>query len=104
MVDVECAFLAGILVRFPESFRLGPGLEGGLALPNGVRGVEHTVIVLGALEKMELDEARHLVKMGVAAHPYLLESLLGALLHAKSIHGDEHDLAPAARAGRQEHG
>src|SRR5262245_21404207 len=92
MVEVERLVLAGILVGGAERLRFRPGLEGRLALPDGVRGIEREVLVLGSFEQMELDEAGDLGELRVAVEPHLLECLLGAFLHPEAVHGDEHGL------------
>src|SRR6266508_2689360 len=53
-------------------------------------GIEREILVLGSLEQVEFDEARNLGQVRVAAQPNLLERLLGSLLHAEAVHGDEH--------------
>src|SRR5262245_51540392 len=85
-----CRVVAGARMRDPKRLRFGPGLKGGLALPDRMRGVERVVLGLRALEQMELDEAWNLVELRVAIEPDALESLFRSALHAKAIHGDEH--------------
>src|SRR5262249_60533249 len=97
MVDVERLVLARILVGGAEFLRPCPGFERRLALPNGVRGIEREVLVLGSLEQVEFDEAGHLGQLRIWAHPHFLEGLFGTFLHAEAVHGDEHGLVhPAA--------
>src|SRR5262245_45667197 len=90
MIEVERLVLPRVLVRLPEGIRLSPGLEGSLALPKRMRGVERIVLLLGALEQVKLNEARDLVQMRVATHPDMLEVRLGTLADPEAIHGDEH--------------
>src|SRR5215813_1683442 len=90
MVDVERLVLAGILVGGTKRLRLGPRFESPLVLPDRMRRVEREVLVLGSLEQVELDEARHLVQLRVAAEPHFLERLFGPLLHPEAVHGNEH--------------
>src|SRR5262245_11466440 len=94
MVEVERLVLAGIPVRGTERLRLGPGFERRPVLPDGVRGIEREVVVLGSLEQVEFDEARDLVQVRIAAEPDLLEILLASLFYAEAIHGDEHRSSP----------
>src|SRR5262249_16435525 len=75
MVDVERLVLAGILVGGAKCLRLGPRFEGTLLLPDRIRRLEREVLVFGSLQRVEFDEARHLVELRVAAEPYLLERL-----------------------------
>src|SRR5262249_6650853 len=90
MVDVERLVLAGILVGGAKCLRLGPRFEGTAVPPDRMRGIEREVLVLGSLQQVEFDEARHLVELRVAAEPYLLERLFGSLLHPEAVHGNEH--------------
>src|SRR5262245_18487588 len=90
MIEVERLVLAGVLVGKTEFLRPGPGLECRFALPQCVRGIERVFLVLGSLEEMKFDEARKHGELRVAVEPHLLECLLGSLLHAKAVHGDEH--------------
>src|SRR5262245_59229368 len=99
MVEVERLVLAGIPVRSAERLRLGPGFERHPVLPDRVRGIEREVVVLGTLEQVELDEARDLVQVRIAAEPHLLEILFGSPLHAEAVHGDEHRSSPGATCG-----
>src|SRR5215467_12769802 len=85
MVDVERLVLARILVGGAEFLRPCPGFECRLALPNGVRGIEREVLVLGSLEQVEFDEAGHLGQLRIAAEPYFLEGLFGTFLHAEAV-------------------
>src|SRR5262249_35876527 len=55
-----------------------------------MRGIEHVVLALGALQKVEDNEARHVFEMRLAREPDLLEIAFGALLHLEPIHGDVH--------------
>ena len=75
MVDVEWLILAGILVDGTKCLRLGPRFEGTLVLPDRMRRIEGEVLVLGSLQQVEFDEARHFVQLRVAAEPHLLERL-----------------------------
>src|SRR5262249_22841593 len=75
MVDVERLVLAGILVGGAKCLRLGPRFEGTPVPPDRMRGIECEVLVLGSLQQVEFEEARHLVELRVAAEPYLLERL-----------------------------
>src|SRR5262249_38252129 len=75
MVDVERLVLAGILMGGTKCFRLGPGFQGTLVLPDRMRRIEREVLVLGSLEQVEFDEARHLVQLRVAGQPHFLERL-----------------------------
>src|SRR5215470_12218104 len=75
MVDVERLVLAGILVGGAKCLRLGPRFEGTPVPPDRMRGIEREVLVLGSLQQVEFDEARHLVELRVAAEPHLLECL-----------------------------
>src|SRR4029453_13673037 len=81
MVDVERLVLAGILVGGTKCLRLGPRFESTLVLPDRMRRIEREVLVLGSLEQVEFDEARHPVQLRIAAEPHLLERLFGSLLH-----------------------
>src|SRR4051812_6749048 len=90
MIEVERLVLAGILVDSAERLRLGPGFERRLARPDRVRGIQREVVVLGALEQVEFNEARDLGQLRIAVEPHVLEGLLRSFLHAKAIHGDEH--------------
>src|SRR5215469_6136362 len=90
MVDVERLVLAGILVGGTKRLRLGPRFESTLVLPDRMRRIEREVLVLGSLEQVKLDEARHLVQLRVAAEPHLLERLFRPLLHPEAVHGNEH--------------
>src|SRR5215470_13362687 len=90
MVDVERLVLAGILVDGTKCLRLGPRFERTPVLPDRMRRIEREVLVLGSLEQVELDEARHLVQLRVAAEPHFLERLFGPLLHPEAVHGNEH--------------
>ena len=45
-------------VRGAKMFGLGPGGEGVLARPDGVRRIEHVIVALGPAQQVELDEAR----------------------------------------------
>jgi hypothetical protein len=100
MVDVERLVLARILVGGAEFLRPCPGFERRLALPNGVRGIEREVLVLGSLEEVEFDKAGHLGQLRIAAEPHLLEGLFGTFLHAEAVHGDEHGLVPCFNGAR----
>src|SRR5215472_8448545 len=71
-----------------------------LALPNGVRGIEREVLVLGSLEQVEFDEARRLGQLRIAPEPYFLEGLFGTFLHAEAVHGDEHGLVSCFNGAR----
>ena len=82
--------IAGARMRHAKRFRLGPILECRLALPHRVRGIERVVLVLRALEQVELDEARGRLQLRVAIEPDVLESSFLSALHAKAVHGDEH--------------
>src|SRR5262249_32816248 len=75
MVDVERLVLAGILVGGTKCLRLGPRFESTLVLPDRMRRIEREVVVLGSLQQVKFDEARHLVQLRVAAEPHLLERL-----------------------------
>src|SRR4029453_16838143 len=92
MLQIERAgrLVARARMRHPKRLRFGPSLEGGLALPDRMRGVERVVLSLRALEQMELDKARNLVELRVAVEPDALEGILRSALYAKAIHGDEH--------------
>jgi len=48
------------------------------------------VLALGALQKVENNEARHVFEMRLAREPDLLEITFRALLHLEPIHGDVH--------------
>src|SRR5262249_44432382 len=65
MLEIERLVVAGLVMRGTKRFRLGPRLERGIAGPHGVRGIERVVLGLGPFQQMKLDEARHLVEMGV---------------------------------------
>src|SRR5215813_3483506 len=73
MVDIERLVLADILVGGTKCLRLGPRLEGTFVLPDRMRRIEREVVVLGSLQQVEFDEARHLVQLRIAADPHLLE-------------------------------
>src|SRR5262245_1467981 len=92
MLQIERAgrLVARTRMRHPKRLRLGPSLEGGLALPDRMRGVERVVLSLRALEQMELDKARNLMELRVAIEPDALEGILRSALYTKAIHGDEH--------------
>src|SRR5215471_17356773 len=90
VVDVERLILAGILVDGTKCLRLGPRFEGALVLPNRMRRIEREVLVLGSLQQVEFDEARHFVELRVAAEPHVLERLFRSLLHPEAVHGNEH--------------
>src|SRR4029453_5342260 len=94
MVEVKRLVLASVPMGKTECFRLGPGFERRLVLPYRGRGIDGVVLVLWSLEQMELDETGGLGQVGVAAQPHLLEGLLGASLHAESVHGNEHHSSP----------
>jgi hypothetical protein len=98
MIEVERLVLAGILVDGAERLRLGPGFERRLAGPDRVRGIQREVVVLGALEQVEFNEARDLGQLRITVEPHVLEGLLGSFLHAKAIHGDEHHCFSCRRA------
>src|SRR6266545_4141036 len=96
MLEIEWAgrVVAGAGMRDAEGFRPGPGLERRLALPDRVRGIERVVLGLRSLEQVELDEARDLVQLRVAAEPDALERLFRSALHPEPIHRDEHGGSP----------
>src|SRR5215471_14703751 len=73
MVDVKRLVLSSIPVGGTKSLGLGPSFEGTLVLPNRMRRIQREVLVLGSLQQVEFDEARHLVQLRVAAEPHLLE-------------------------------
>src|SRR5262249_47607082 len=100
MVDVERLVLARTLVGGAEFLRPCPGFERRLAPPNGVRGIEREVLVLGSLEQVEFDEARHLGQLRIAPEPYFLEGLFGTFLHAEAVHSDEHGLVSCFNGAR----
>jgi len=55
-----------------------------------MRRIEREVVVLGSLQQVEFDKARHLVQLRIAAEPHLLERLFRSLLHPEAVHGNEH--------------
>src|SRR5262245_29918478 len=83
MVDVERLVLAGVLVDGTKCLRLGPRFESTLVLPDRMRRIEREVLVLGSLEQVEFDEARHLVELRVAAEPRFLGRRVGPLLQVR---------------------
>ena len=99
MVDVERLVLARILVGGAEFLRPCPGFERRLALPNGVRGIEREVFVLGSLEQVEFDEAGHLGQLRIAAEPFSRRPLRN-LSSRGSGHGDEHGLVSCFNGAR----
>src|SRR5215475_4575364 len=94
MIEIERLVAPGTGMSGAERLGPRPRLERGTALPHRVRGVERVVLMLRPLEQVELDEAWDLLKVRVAARPYMLEVVLRALLHAEAIHGDEHGYSP----------
>src|SRR4051812_27812739 len=82
-------FVTGARVGYSERFRFRPPFEGGLALPDSVRGIERVVLGLGPLEQMKFHEARNLLQLRVSIEPDALEGIFGAPLHAETIHRDE---------------
>src|SRR5579871_2397089 len=81
--------VAGARMSGPEFLRFGPCLEGALALPEGVRGVERVIFRLRSLEQAEFDESGHAVEIGLAVQPNLLKGVLGTPLHPKAVHCNE---------------
>jgi len=65
--------VAGIAVSGTECLRLGPALERRLVRPDRVTGIQDVVLPLRAAQQAELDEARNLLQMRVAAGPNVLE-------------------------------
>src|SRR6516164_10198623 len=100
-VERTSCLVTGTRVRGPELLRFGPLLEGSLALPHGMRGVERIVFLLRPLEQMKLQEARNSIEIRIPSQPHFFKSVLGTFFHTKPIHGDEHllgllcPLAPA---------
>src|SRR5262249_28628880 len=90
VAEVERLVLAGVAVGGAERLGLGPGVGGGMALPYRVGRIERMVLRFRPSWQMELDEARHLVEMGLARLPDIFESGLGPLGDAEPVHGDVH--------------
>src|SRR5919198_4414729 len=64
-----------LAVRLLESLRLRPGPERVLVTPDRMRGVESRTVLLRSLEEVERLEARHVVQVGLAIAPGVLEFL-----------------------------
>src|SRR5690606_20700031 len=90
MAEVERLVAAGVRMRLAELLGLRPGLERLARLPERVRGIEHVILALGALQQVEHDEAGHLAQVRLASGPDLLEVMLAPRLHLEAIHSDEH--------------
>ena len=73
-IERSCRLIASTRMRSPELVRLGPGLEGALALPHGVRGVEDVIVSRRPFEEVEFDKARYAIEIGIAVAPNFLES------------------------------
>ena len=72
MLQIErpSCLVAGTRVRGPKFFRFGPRLEGPLALPHAVRGIERIVFPLRPLEQMKFQETRNTIEISIASQPY----------------------------------
>src|ERR1700730_1871485 len=94
-------------MRLAELLGPGPGLEGRLALPDGVRGIQRVVLGLGSFQQMEFDEARHLAEIAVAALPDALECFFRSFDDPEAVHGDEHSIVslcePIVKAASDQH-
>ena len=77
-------------MRLAELLGARPGLELGARAPDGVRGVEDVVLVLGPTQEVKLHEAFHFAEMAVAAEPDGLEVLGRILNDLEAIHRDKH--------------
>src|SRR5690606_16713151 len=78
-----------------ERLALRPSLEGRARLPRTVRDVLAGVV---ATQELEVDEAGHLVEVGLPLAPAGLELLALALGDLEAVHGDEHGAPPRVRA------
>ena len=88
--EIEPPAVARIGVGVAEILRFRPGDEGSMALPHGVGGKQRVVLVLGALEQVELDEARHVRQPPVAVAPEGLEGLFAPPGDPEAVHGNIH--------------
>src|SRR5450432_1630829 len=89
VAEIERLVVAGPGMRGPKRVRPRPRFEGSVVRPDRVRGIERMVLRLRTPQQMKLDEARHLVEIGVARRPDMLEILLGARGDAKTTQGDK---------------
>jgi hypothetical protein len=78
MLQIEwpSCLVTGTRMRGPEFFRFGPRLEGPLALPHGMRGIERMVFRLWAPEQMKLQETRNTIEIRIASQPYFFKCVL----------------------------
>ena len=90
VTEIKRLVAAGLRMCCAKRLRSGPRFEGGMALPYRMRCIERVVFQFRSPEEVEFHEARHLVEMGVARQPDMLEIGFAALDHLEAVHGDEH--------------
>src|SRR3974377_1425455 len=75
-IERSSCLVTGARMRGPEFLRFGPRLEGPLALPHGMRGIERMVFRLRAPEQMKLQETRNPIEIRIASQPYFFKCVL----------------------------
>src|ERR1022692_1910523 len=81
----------------PFASSSGCGIAGariGCCTAPPLRAPRYALKARGALEKVKLYKARHLVEVTVARRPDLLESCFRALSNAEAVHRDKHSANP----------
>src|SRR5690349_24834173 len=89
-IERSSFLVACTLMRGPKFSRFGPCLEGSLALPHSMRGIERVVFCLWPLEQMKLQKARNRIEIRIPSEPDFFERVLGTFFHPKPVHGNEH--------------